>query len=144
MQQRSETRKSSCINVRGIQPATYQVLHLLSYPWGGGGRYPIPGQWGYPISRRGIPHPWLGGTPSLARVPPIWTWLGYPSSAPGWGNPPPQEGTWDQSLGYPSVLRTRAVISRLTENVTQLLAYPLPLEMNSMCTFCLATTLVLF
>ena len=30
------TRKSSCVNARGIPPATYQVLHLLSYSWMGG------------------------------------------------------------------------------------------------------------
>ena len=55
--------------------------------WGG---YPIPGQgvphprsrsrWGgYPIpGKDGVPHPWPGEYPSLARVPTIQTWLGYP------------------------------------------------------------------
>ena len=92
------------------------------------GGYPIPG-WGYPICGWGYPipgweycHPWPGGTPSLdgvphpwmgeeyplagvhhhldlGRVPPIWTWLGYPClnldgvspSGPGWGIYPPSE-----------------------------------------------------
>ena len=44
------TRKYSCVHAKGIPPAVYQVLHLLSYPGGGGtpslacgGRYPISG-----------------------------------------------------------------------------------------------------
>ena len=47
------TRKSSCVNARGIPPAAYQVLHLLSYPRVG---YPHPdlagggGRGGWPIS----------------------------------------------------------------------------------------------
>ena len=68
------TRKS-WVNARGILPATYQVLHLLSYP---------------------------GGTPALAGIPPHPDLAGYPPShldLPG--VPPPPEGTWDQSLGYP-------------------------------------------
>ena len=32
------TRKSSCVNTRGIPTVVYQVLHLMSYP--GGGRLP--------------------------------------------------------------------------------------------------------
>ena len=61
------TRKSSCVNARGIPPAAYQVLHLLSYP---GGTY--PGR-GVPILAGGVP------TPSLDRgYLPIWTWPGYP------------------------------------------------------------------
>ena len=31
------TRKSSCVNARGIPTVAYQVLHMLSYPGGGGG-----------------------------------------------------------------------------------------------------------
>ena len=31
------TRKSSCVNARGIPTAAYQVLHTLSYPRGGRG-----------------------------------------------------------------------------------------------------------
>ena len=49
------------------------------------GGYPFPDQ-GYPVFGQGVPHPWPGGTsslvgggtPSLARVPPIQTWAGYP------------------------------------------------------------------
>ena len=29
-----ETRKSSCVNARGIPTAAYQILHMLSYPGG--------------------------------------------------------------------------------------------------------------
>ena len=66
-----ETRKSSCVNARGIPTVAYQVLHLLSCNGGGGSPargYPIPAG-GYPIS----------GTPQsdLSGVPPFWTWLGY-------------------------------------------------------------------
>ena len=114
------TRQSSCVNTRGIPPAEYQVLHLLSYPGVGGGGIPSqgtppsgPGQ-GTPIltSLRGVCHPWMGvphpGVPShldLARVPPsgpgwgthsVWTWLGYPPSGPGRGTLP--VWTWP---GYP-------------------------------------------
>ena len=35
VQKDNETRKSSCLNARGIPTATYQVLHLLPYPEGG-------------------------------------------------------------------------------------------------------------
>ena len=45
-------KKSSCVNARGIPPAAYLLLHLLSYP----------GEGGTPSLE--------GGTPSLARVPP--------------------------------------------------------------------------
>ena len=109
------TTKASCMNARGIPPATYHVLHLLSYlvctpslAWG----YPNP-CWGYPITdqggtpsmdgegvpipgqgvshlQMGVPHPWLGyPQPDLAGVPhPVHT-------------PSPWEETWDQLLGYP-------------------------------------------
>ena len=48
-----KTRKSSCVNARGIPTATYQVLHLLpevGYPQArsNGGGYP---QQGYPLAR---------------------------------------------------------------------------------------------
>ena len=90
--------------------------------WG----YSIPGWWGVPhpwiwgtpswctpspiLTWLGVPHPWTGGTPNML-VPPILPWLGgtlsqdggnpgYPSSWPGWGNPPPI-WTWP---GYSPVL----------------------------------------
>ena len=104
---KKNTRKS-CVNVRGILPAGYQVLHLLSYPGRGGGGTPsLAG--GTPSLECGLPHPWSGYThldlaksnphPDLARVPsprldlaripppppsglvgvpPLWTWPGYP------------------------------------------------------------------
>ena len=55
------TRKSSCVNARGIPTAAYQILHLLSYPGVG-----VPHPW------TGVPHLWIGGTlhPDLAGVPP--------------------------------------------------------------------------
>ena len=68
------TRKSSCVNARGIPTVVYQILHLMSYLGGGGypiseqGGYPIPG-WGYP-SLDGVPHPWRG-VPHLCQGVPI-------------------------------------------------------------------------
>ena len=67
-----KTRKSSCVNARGIPPATYQVHHLLSavLSWLGYASPPPP-------------HLDLAGVPprlDLARVPPpppIWTSLVY-------------------------------------------------------------------
>ena len=60
------TRKSSCLNARGIPTAAYQVFHMPSYPGGeGGGRYPrVP----LPIlTWPGGYLPWPGGAvPSLA------------------------------------------------------------------------------
>ena len=105
-QKLTKTRKPSIVNARGILPAAYQVLHLLSYPGG-------------------VPHPWLGGTPSLVRKCPIsgwgggeyfipgqegtpslawgylipgwgtsiWTWLGCPMSRSGWSTPGKGPGT---------------------------------------------------
>ena len=89
----STTRKSSCVNSRGIRTAAYQVLHVLSYPGG----YPLLG---YPLVD-------LAGVPpqsDLDVVPPVWTWPGYTSvwTCPGH---PLHQGmgvspiwTW---LGYP-------------------------------------------
>ena len=94
---------------RGIPNAGYQVLRLLSYPGQRGAPHPDLARWEGKVS-----HPWLGGTPSLAGGTPSWP--GQPEGYPiltwpdgGGGTPylgsgigvPPQEGTWDQSLGYP-------------------------------------------
>ena len=49
-----ETKKSSCVNTRGILTAAYQVFHMLSYPGEGVGilaRGWVP--WGTPLSRPG-------------------------------------------------------------------------------------------
>ena len=118
------TRKSSCVNARGIPPAAQQVLAMLSCLGGGGD--PIPGQVG------GVPHPRLGGTPSqvqgwypipglggysipgLGRVPhprsgegtpshvwrwrgihPIQTWDGVPPPLSRPGMGYPPDQTWD-------------------------------------------------
>ena len=110
------TRKSSCVNARGIPTMAYQVLHLLpqvGYTLAGvplarsdGGGYL---RWGTPQQANpparsdgstqggppawtwlGYPHLDLAGVPpclDLAGIPPAWIWLGYP---PSW--------TW---LGYP-------------------------------------------
>ena len=99
-----KTRKSSCLNARGIPSATYQVLYMLSYPGGGG--LPIPG-WGgvsYPGYPPAVwtcleyPHLDLAGLPH----PPVWTWLGYP----------PACGHTNKLKLLPSlILRRRAVTS---------------------------------
>ena len=78
------TRKSSCMNSRGIPPTAYQVLHLLSYPgevvphpWMGRGAPSLAG--GYPISELGVPIPGQGiplSGPGQA-----------PPSGPGWVTP---------------------------------------------------------
>ena len=65
-----KTRKSSCVNARGIPIAESQVLHLLSYP---GGTY--LGQEGGEPTLAGVGAPTLaggggGGVPTLARQVP--------------------------------------------------------------------------
>ena len=115
------------MNVRGISPAAYQVLSLLSYLGG----YPI--LWGYSIPGQGIPHSRTGVLPQKDigpvevlwdgdGVPPERTWdqwkyyameMGYPRKDMGpvevlWdGDGVPPERTWDQwkyyamEMGYP-------------------------------------------
>ena len=114
------TRKSSCVNARGIPPAAYQVLLAMlggrvpSPRSGGvpslrsrggvpgprsGGGYLVPGLGGYPIpGLGGYPIPGLGGTPSHVRGYPIPGLGGTPSrphspAKPEMGYPPGQ--TWD-------------------------------------------------
>ena len=78
-----ETRKSSCVNARGIPTAPYQVLHLL--PEDG---YPPPS--GTPTARSDGGYPTFG-TPQLGTP-----WSGTPHQVPlgqvRWGVP---------NLGYP-------------------------------------------
>ena len=128
----TETRKSSCVNARGIPTAAYQVLHLL--PEGGdipplqgtplamsdGGGYPRWGtpQQGYPLARSDGGT--QGGVP-LARCDGGYLrWGAPPAYEPGWGSPPcldlarvppPQVWTDKQSETITSrlVLRTRSV-----------------------------------
>ena len=69
------TRKSSCVNARGIPTAAYQVLYLLSY-------------------RGEVPHPRLGGGTPI---------MGYPPSWPGtsrWGTPQKGHGTSGSIMGW--------------------------------------------
>ena len=80
------TRKSSCVNARGVSPAAYQVLHLQSYPCG---ITPPLDQAGGTPSLAGLPSiwAWLGGTPSLDGAP--HPWLGFPPYGPGCSTPSP-------------------------------------------------------
>ena len=94
------TRKSSCVNARGIPTAVYQVTQLspkVGYPpTSSDGGYP---RWGTPPV--GVPptrSDWgtQGGVPPA--VPPGQVQWGYPRwGPPGQGYPPPH-WTW---LGYP-------------------------------------------
>ena len=107
------TRKSSCVNARGIPTAAYQVLHLLT-KWGT--PPPLPRSDGVGGTQGGI-LPWLGYPPSrsdpgvpevgypLVRVPHVGlpTCQGTPClGTPHRGTPirvhPPPSWTW---LGYP-------------------------------------------
>ena len=81
---RAVTRKSSCVNARGISPVMYQVLLCCSFPdpdpgWGRGFPHPGPG-WGggglcHPVLPGGYPHPVLVA--------------GEYSHSPDWGYPHP-------------------------------------------------------
>ena len=102
------TRKSSCLNARGIPTAAYQVLHLLpkvGYPprqWGPPQPDPMGDTQGGIPPDRGRPPPWpdLIGVPEvrypLAGVPPSQVWQGVPKWGTRGGVPP--ACTW---LGYP-------------------------------------------
>ena len=81
----SATRKSSWVNARGIPPATYQVLHLLSYPKGGA-----------PSLDRGTPF-LAGGYIIPGQVTPCLDLAGVPPSGPSWRTPVLTK------LGYPRV-----------------------------------------
>ena len=87
----SRTRKSYCVNARGISSTPYAVLSR-GYPIPSPGVYPIPGT---PILT------WLGGTPSW--VPSILTWgypiLGTPHPDLAWGHP--ILGTPHPIVGHP-------------------------------------------
>ena len=111
------TRKSSCVNARGI--SSTPVLHLLSCTrWGTPpSRVPPHQVWwgGVPkvryTPRWGTSQPGLMGVPEvgypLSRVPPSQVWRGVPVG-PGWGTPP---GV-NILKTLPSLeLRTRSVIT---------------------------------
>ena len=94
------TRKSSCVNARGIPPAVYWVLLLLSYL----GTPPSWPGWGGGLPDQGTPPGQVPPCPDLAGGG--GTWPGYPlqtgypptPSWPGWGGVPhqgtPPAGTW--------------------------------------------------
>ena len=87
------------MNTRGIPPATYQVLHMLSYSGG----YPIPkyppprarSGWGYPIL--GYPHPGAGYPPG-GELGPVTGVL--PKKGPGTSH----QGTSKKDMGAAEVL----------------------------------------
>ena len=112
------TRKSSCLNARGIPSATKQVLAILLCLVGEGG-YPIQswvGEVPHPVLAGGVPHPVLPHL-VLARgypfqfwleawawdgVPPVQTWNGVPPNPDlGWGTPLSRPG-----MGYPPSVQT--------------------------------------
>ena len=121
-----KTRKSSCVDARGILTVTYQVLHLLTevgYPplgvppiqvwprgylrWG----TPLIGvtpHWGIPQSRSNWGYlrwgPPVRGTP-LVRVPPLgYPSVGVPEPGPAWGYPNRGYPPAGPGLGTPSCL----------------------------------------
>ena len=68
-----------CVNAGGIPTVAYQVLHVLSCPWGV--PHPcreVPPVWDTPRQTR----PGYTPRPRLAGVPPVWTWPGYPPPPP--------------------------------------------------------------
>ena len=84
------TRKSSCVDARGIPTAAYQVLHLLYYPGGGG----VPLSWGTHLTPvltwlRGIPSLDGGGTPSWGTFS---SYFDLDGGYPTWGTPSPCPG----------------------------------------------------
>ena len=120
-----QTRKSSCVNARGIPPAVYWVLLLLSYlgtPPPQGTPPSWPGREGGGYLTRVPPHPDLaGGGGYLTRVPPQ---QGTPPVSAPWHSGKCCKALWDMgtplwtdrlmdrhvSKHYlPVVLRTRAV-----------------------------------
>ena len=137
------TRKSSCVNARGIPPAALQVLAMLLCLMVGGGGVPHP-----VMVMVGVPHPVIvgGGTLGLTPwVPPtIQTWLGYPPTIQTWlgGTPhyhpdlagvpptPPRPGTGypppppRPGMGYPPPPPSRCGLTHKGENIT----FPYPLD----------------
>ena len=86
LQKQLITRKSFCVNAKGILPATYQVLHLLSYPGGGGNTPSLARGCTTSLAEGGIPS-LAAGYPML--LPPIWDW-GTPHLG-AWDTPPPRK-----------------------------------------------------
>ena len=82
------TRKSSCVNARGIPPTAYQVLHMLFYPGEGAGVSPSGPGW-----------PPCPDHQDLAGIPPLSGLGGGGYPIPGWGVSP--LWTWHGG-GYPS------------------------------------------
>ena len=104
------TRKSSCLNTRGIPTVAHQVLHLLPEVW-----YPSPGvppagvpparsdRW---VTQGGVPHP-PAGVPQHGHPQQGYPWPGLTGGYPRWSNPWPgltgDYPKWDTpQQGYPS------------------------------------------
>ena len=96
------------MNARGIPPAAYQVLHLLSYPRGNpslAGGVPNHWLWGYPIPAWGNSS-LAGGYPISGWGCPMWDW-GTSGKGPGsshWDTPQKGHGTsgsYGMEMGYP-------------------------------------------
>ena len=141
-----KTRKSSCVNARGIPTATFQVLHLLSevgYPppsgtppppmarsnrKGGYPRWGIPPS-GYPPARSNRGYPRWGTRRS-----------GYPPpQLAGPGRLPPPRQVWidkqSETITSHLVLRTRSVKMSLIQSrlgVFQLAGSVLQFAVNSL------------
>ena len=114
----NKTRKSSCVNTRGIPPAVWRVLILLSYL---GWSPPSTGWTWPPPPPAGPDPPWLDQTPPRLDLtpdppPPVgWTW---PPPAAGPDPPPPRAArpgpptlgwTWSPPLGQTDLWMDRHV-----------------------------------
>ena len=80
------TRKSSCVNARGIPPAMQQVLPMLFYlccPPPASWTWPTPPGWIWPTPPAAGPDPppgsWTWPTPPAGPDPPLPPWLTHPS-----------------------------------------------------------------
>ena len=105
-----ETRKSFCVNARGIPSATKQVLTMLLCLMGGG-TPSSPDQGGTPSSpSRGVSHPILVGVPHPVLVGGVSHHIVL--VGPGMGYPPPNRGVdWHTNWKY--YLPSDAVITRM-------------------------------
>ena len=113
------TRQSSCVNTRGIPPASYQVLAMLFCLRG------------YPLLAGRVPQscPGVGGTPVLS-------FLGYPKT----GVPPPP-GTWIPPTSDCNTRRNPGPVTWVppsswvwTDKQAENITFPRPLRMQAVKT----------